>query len=199
MLKYKIAVFVSGGGTDLQSIIDAINSGFINNAEIALVVGSKNGIYALERAEKAGIPYKVYQKSDYISLYEMFDKVIEELHQREIDYIILAGYLLILSKNIIEKYRNRIINIHPSLIPKYCGDGYYGMKVHKAVIEGKEKESGATVHFVDEGTDTGEIIMQENVPVFDNDTAESLAKRVLELEHTLLPKAIKKLLTEKQK
>lgn len=199
MLKYKIAVFVSGGGTDLQSIIDAINSGFIDNAEIALVVGSKNGIYGLERAKNNNIPTKVYQKNEYDSLHCMFEDVIKDLKKREIDYIVLAGYLLILSPNIIQKYRNRIINIHPSLIPKYCGDGFYGMKVHNAVIAAKETQSGATVHFVDEGTDTGEIILQEKVAVYNEDTPQSLSKRVLELEHTLLPKAIKKLLTERKK
>lgn len=199
MLKHKIAVFVSGGGTDLQSIIDAINTGFIDNAEIALVVGSRHDIYALTRAQKANIDYTVYQKNDYNSLHDMFEAVIKELQQKKIDYIVLAGYLLILSKNIIEKYRNRIINVHPSLIPKYCGDGFYGMKVHSAVISAKEKESGATVHFVDEGTDTGQIIMQDKVPVYENDTPETLATRVLELEHKLLPKAIKKILMERKK
>ena len=193
-MKHKLAVFVSGGGTDLQCIIDSINSNYIDNAEIALVIGSKNGIYALERAKKEKISTKVFDKNDFKDLNEMFEKIIIELKKEEIEYIILAGYLLILCPNIIEKYRNRIINIHPSLIPKYCGDGFYGMKVHKAVIEAKEKESGATVHFVDEGTDTGKIILQESIQVSANDTPEILQRRVLELEHKLLPKAIKKIL-----
>ncbi len=198
MLKYRLAVFVSGSGTDLQSIIDAVESEYIENAEISLVVGSKEGIFALERAKSANIPTTVYKKDDYNSLSDMFEAVICRLEHERIDYIVLAGYLLILTPNIVSKFRNRIINIHPSLIPNYCGDGFYGMRVHKAVIAAGEKFSGATVHFVDEGTDTGDIILQEKVPVLDNDTADTLAQRVLKLEHSLLPKAIKKLLTEKK-
>ncbi len=198
MLKYKLAVFVSGGGTDLQSIIDAADSGYIENAEISLVVGSKEGIFALERAKSANIPTTVYKKEDYNSLFDMFEAVIYRLKQEGIDYIVLAGYLVILTPNIISQFRNKIINIHPSLIPKYCGDGFYGMRVHQAVVDAGEEFSGATVHFVDEGTDTGGIIMQEKIALKEGDTAETLASRVLELEHNLLPKAIKKLLTEKK-
>lgn len=198
MLKYKLAVFVSGGGTDLQSIIDAADSGYIENAEISLVVGSKEGIFALERAKSANIPTTVYKKEDYNSLFDMFEAVIYHLKQEGIDYIVLAGYLVILTPNIISQFRNKIINIHPSLIPKYCGDGFYGMRVHQAVVDAGEEFSGATVHFVDEGTDTGGIIMQEKIALKEGDTAETLASRVLELEHNLLPKAIKKLLTEKK-
>ncbi|MFW5780180.1 MAG: phosphoribosylglycinamide formyltransferase [Bacillota bacterium] len=161
--KCNIAVLVSGSGTDLQSIIDSIKEGFIKNAKITVVVGSKENIFGLERAKRENIPTVVYKKSDYDNLHTMFQEVIKDLEKRKIDLIVLAGYLLILTPNIIEKYKNRIINIHPSLIPQYCGDGFYGMKVHKAVIENKEKYSGATVHFVDEGTDTGEIIMQEKI------------------------------------
>ena len=200
MLKtYNIAVFVSGGGTDLQAIIDKIKSNDIKNAQISLVVGSKDGIYALERAQKEKIPTVVYQKKDYDSLNQMFDDVSIELEKRKIDLIVLAGYLLILTPNIVNKYKNKIINIHPSLIPKYCGDGFYGMKVHEAVVANNEEYSGATVHFVDEGTDTGEIILQEKIQVRKDDTPQTLAKRVLELEHRLLPKAINKIINGEEK
>lgn len=194
MLKYKLAIFVSGSGSNLQSIIDAIDNKYIDNAEIALIIASKEGIYALDRAKKANIKSVVYNKNNYSRLDKMFDAMIMELVNAKIDYIVLAGYLSILSSNIIKKFPNQIINIHPSLIPKYCGDGFYGMRVHQAVIDNKENESGATVHYVNEGIDTGEIILQEKVPVHKEDTAEDLAKRVLELEHKLLPKAIKKIL-----
>ena len=190
----KLAVFVSGSGSDLQSIIDSATSGQLP-AEIAVVVASKDGIFALERARKHGIPSVVYCKNDFNSAEEMYDALTDELVSRGIDFIVLAGYLTILTPNIVRAFERRIINIHPSLIPKYCGDGFYGMRVHEAVIKNGEKESGATVHFVDEGTDTGEIIMQESVPVLETDTAETLQKRVLTLEHSLLPRAIKKIIT----
>ncbi|MGB4034247.1 MAG: phosphoribosylglycinamide formyltransferase [Christensenellales bacterium] len=193
MLK-NIAVFVSGSGTNLQAIIDSIKLGQIKNARISLVVASKEGIYALERAKRENIPALIYKKANYPSLDKMFEEITIELEKRQIDLIVLAGYLLILTPNIVKRYRNRIINIHPSLIPKYSGDGFYGMKVHKAVIENKEEYSGATVHFVDEGTDTGEIILQERVKVYENDTPETLAERVLELEHKLYAKAINKII-----
>jgi phosphoribosylglycinamide formyltransferase-1 len=199
VLKYKLAVFVTGGGTDLQSIIDSIKSGYIDNAEIALVIGSKKGIYALERAKKAGIDTEVFEVKDFPDRAQMFEAIIKKLEEKEIDFIVLAGYLLILSPNIVDRYRNRIINIHPSLIPKYCGNGFYGMRVHEAVIKAGEKESGATVHYVDEGADTGEIILQQKVPVYEDDTPQTLADRVLKLEHRLLPQAIKKILTERTK
>ncbi|HHU43552.1 MAG: phosphoribosylglycinamide formyltransferase [Bacillota bacterium] len=189
-----IAVFVSGSGTNLQAIIDSIKLGQIKNARISLVVASKEGIYALERAKRENIPALIYKKANYPSLDKMFEEITIELEKRQIDLIVLAGYLLILTPNIVKRYRNRIINIHPSLIPKYSGDGFYGMKVHKAVIENKEEYSGATVHFVDEGTDTGEIILQERVKVYENDTPETLAERVLELEHKLYAKAINKII-----
>lgn len=189
----KIAVFASGGGTDLQSIIDAVESGYISNAKISVVIGSKEGIYALERAKKANIETAVFNKNDFDNLSVMYEEVIGFLKEREIDMIVLAGYLTILTKNIVHAYEGRIINIHPSLIPAYCGDGFYGMRVHRAVVENKEKFSGCTVHYVDEGTDTGKIIAQVKVPVLSDDTAETLAARVLEAEHKLLPETIKKL------
>lgn len=195
-----IAVFVSGSGSNLQSIIDAVSVGEIV-ARIALVVGSKADIYALERAKKADIPTVVFDKKQFSSDNLMFDMLLLELKKHKIDLIVLAGYLSILPKKFVESYVKRIINIHPSLIPKYCGKDFYGMKVHQAVIEGKEKFSGATVHFVDEGTDTGEIILQEKVAVKSDDTPQSLQQRVLGVEHQLLPKAINtviKLLLEEQ-
>lgn len=188
----KIAVFVSGGGSDLQSIIDAIKAGELD-ATIELVVASKDGIFAIERARRENISAEVFCKTDYPSIDDMYEKLIERLRGLEVEYIVLAGYLTILTPNIIKAFERKIINIHPSLIPKYCGMGMYGMKVHRAVVENGEKVSGATVHFVDEGADTGEIIAQESVAVLPNDTAETLQKRVLELEHKLLPKTLKKL------
>lgn len=195
MLK-KLAVFVSGSGSNLQSLIDAQNSGYIDNAKIKLVIASKPDIFALERAKKENIEALVFEKNKFENIDVMFLEIIKELKQRQIDYIVLAGYLTILPKIIITEYESKIINIHPSLIPAYCGDGFYGMRIHNAVIEAKEKRSGATVHFVDEGVDTGNIIMQEEVEVYENDTPETLQKRVLELEHKLLPKAIKYLTKE---
>lgn len=191
----KIAVFVSGSGTDLQSIIDAVNNGKLK-VIIELVVASKPEIFAIKRAENAGIDVKVYAKSEYIDVETMYEEMIVELQKRKIDYIVLAGYLTILTKNIIKAFKDRIINIHPALLPKFGGKGYYGMKVHEAVIAAKETKSGATVHFVDEGTDTGKIIAQAEVDVYQGDTAESLQKRVLELEHKLLPETLAKLLNE---
>lgn len=191
----KIAVFVSGGGTDLQSIIDAVKSGDLK-VEIALVVASKAGIFAIKRAEEAGIPVSVYEKRDYETIEEMYDELIDELNEKGVEFIVLAGYLTILTSNIISAFRRRIVNIHPALLPKFGGHGYYGMRVHKEVILAGETESGATVHYVDEGTDTGEIISQIKVPVYPYDTPETLQARVLEKEHELLPNTLKKLLNE---
>ena len=191
----KIAVFVSGGGTDLQSIIDAVKSGDLK-VEIALVVASKAGIFAIKRAEEAGIPVSVYEKKDYETIEEMYDELIDELNEKGVDFIVLAGYLTILTSNIISAFRRRIVNIHPALLPKFGGHGYYGMRVHREVILAGETESGATVHYVDEGTDTGEIISQIKVPVYPYDTPETLQARVLEKEHELLPNTLKKLLNE---
>lgn len=191
----KIAVFVSGGGTDLQSIIDAVKSGDLK-VEIALVVASKAGIFAIKRAEEAGIPVSVYEKKNYETIEEMYDELIDELNEKGVEFIVLAGYLTILTLNIINAFRRKIVNIHPALLPKFGGHGYYGMRVHKEVILAGETESGATVHYVDEGTDTGEIISQIKVPVYPYDTPETLQARVLEKEHELLPNTLKKLLNE---
>ena len=191
----KIAVFVSGGGTDLQSIIDAVKSGDLK-VEIALVVASKAGIFAIKRAEEAGIPVSVYEKKNYETIEEMYDELIDELNEKGVEFIVLAGYLTILTSNIINAFRRKIVNIHPALLPKFGGHGYYGMRLHKEVILAGETESGATVHYVDEGTDTGEIISQIKVPVYPYDTPETLQARVLEKEHELLPNTLKKLLNE---
>lgn len=188
----RIAIFVSGGGTDMQSVIDSIKKGEING-KVVLVIASKNGIYAIERAKKENIPYRVFLKEDYASLNDMDAEILKVLNEFKIDLIVLAGYLNILTEKLVKAYERKIINIHPSLIPKHCGKGYYGIRVHRSVIESGDKISGATVHYVDENADTGEIIMQKTVPVYDTDTPESLQERVLELEHRLLPEAVKKL------
>ncbi|NWO25264.1 phosphoribosylglycinamide formyltransferase [Peptostreptococcaceae bacterium oral taxon 081] len=178
---FNIAVMVSGSGSNLQAIIDNVNLGYIK-ANIELVISSKQDVYALKRAKENNIK-SVVLKDDV-------KKMLEVLEENDIDLIVLAGYLSIVDKKIIERYENRIINIHPSLIPKYCGKGYYGIKVHKQVIRNKEKVSGATVHYVDNGIDTGEIIIQEHLQVNEDDTAQTLQKRILEIEHKILPKAI---------
>lgn len=180
--KTKVAVLVSGGGTNLQAIIDKVQSGELPQVELVKVISSKEGAFALERAAKADIPTAVAK--------EQAD-VLNELKACGTELIVLAGYMKVLSEEIIKEYRNRIINIHPSLIPKYCGKGFYGIRVHNAVIAGGEKESGATVHYVDEGVDTGEIILQRKVPVEPGDTPEDLAARVLKTEHVILAEGLK--------
>ena len=181
--KVNIAVLVSGGGTNLQALIDKAQAGEIPGAQIVRVIASREDAFALERAAKAGIKGTVAKSQQ---------EVLAELDDAEADIVVLAGYMKVLSAEIIERYRNRIINIHPSLIPKYCGKGFYGMRVHTAVIEGGEKESGATVHYVDEGVDTGEIILQEKVPVMEDDTPQDLAARVLNVEHRILAEGLNK-------
>lgn len=176
----KIAVFVSGGGTDLQSIIDACQNHEIN-AEIKLVVSSRKKAYGLERARLAGI------KAEYIRDDEL---LIQRLQEEEIELIVLAGYLAIVSDRLIELYQNRIINIHPSLIPSFCGPGFYGLHVHEAALKRGVKVSGATVHFVSPVVDGGPIILQEAVDISDLKTAEDIQARILEIEHRILPKAV---------
>lgn len=178
----KVAVLVSGGGTNLQALIDKVADGQLSEVELVKVISSKEGAFALERAAKAGIPTAVAK--------EQAD-VLRELSESGAELIVLAGYMKVLSAEIIKNYRNRIINIHPSLIPKYCGKGFYGIRVHQAVIAGGETESGATVHYVDEGVDTGEIILQRKVPVEPGDTPEDLAARVLKVEHVILAEGLK--------
>lgn len=185
----RLAVMVSGGGTDLQSVIDGVQSGKIP-AEIAVVISSKPGVYALERAKKAGIPGVVICKKDYADEQAFFDANLGALWEYGAEGVVLAGYLSILGRQMIEAYPNKIINIHPSLIPSFCGKGYYGLRVHQAVLDYGAKVSGATVHFVDEGADTGPIILQQAVSVLPEDTAESLQQRILEVEHEILPEAV---------
>ncbi|MBF8982901.1 phosphoribosylglycinamide formyltransferase [Lutibacter sp. B2] len=190
MQHLKIAVFVSGGGTNLQALIDHIEEGEMP-ARIECVLSSKEDAYGLERARNHNIEGIFIGKKNYPECNERTCKILGILENYKIDLIVLAGYMGILDKAIIEEYRHRIINIHPSLIPSFCGKGFYGEKVHEGVLAYGAKITGATVHFVDEGTDTGPIILQKSVSVEDDDTVESLAKRVLKVEHELLPKAVK--------
>lgn len=179
----KVAVLVSGGGSNLQSILDYKNENF----KVEMVIGSKEGIYALERAKNANIPTYVVSKKDYGK--ETSNKILE-LTKGKVDLIVLAGYLSILDGEILKEFKDKIINIHPSLIPSFCGDKMYGMHVHNAVRASGVRFTGCTVHFVNEEVDGGAIILQEVVPVYFNDTAEDIQKRVLVEEHKLLPKAI---------
>lgn len=191
----KIGVLISGSGSNLQALINSIENGDIKG-EIKLVISNKQDAYGLVRARKAGIESMFINPKDFSKDKLYNEKIMEEMEKREIDLIVLAGYLKILSKEFTKKYKKRIINIHPSLLPSFGGKGYYGDKVHRAVLERGVKITGATVHFVDEGTDTGEILLQEAIKVREDDTVESLRERVLKVEHKLLPKAVK-LLCEK--
>ena len=190
MSSVNIGVLISGGGTNLQSIIDSIEAGKIKG-EIKIVISNRKDAYGLIRAEKAGIKALYIDKKEFNTEEEYNEKIIEEFTKREIELVVLAGYLKVLSKGFTEKYQGRIINIHPSLIPSFCGKGCYGEKVHQMVLEHGVKVTGVTVHFVDEGTDTGPIIIQRAVEVKDKDTVDTLKKRVLTVEHELLPEAIK--------
>ena len=187
-----ISVLVSGGGTNLQAVIDNVENGFIENAKSVQVIASKEDAYALTRAKNHNIKGVYIGKKNYPVMSERTDAIIRALDEEKTDLVILAGYMSVLEPKLIEAYRNKIINIHPSLIPKYCGKGFYGHFVHEAVIAGGETESGATVHFVDEGVDTGKILIQEKVPVLPDDTPDTLSARVLEVEHRILPLAAKK-------
>lgn len=196
----KIAVFVSGGGTNLQAIIDNIESNKIRNSKISLVLSNKKDAYALERAKKHNILGKVLSRKDFDTNDDYCRQLLDVLESMDIDLIVLAGYLAILPKAIIDRYPNRIINVHPSLIPAFSGKGYYGLKVHEGVLERGCKVTGATVHFVDEGTDTGPIILQKAVLVKDDDTPESLQKKVMEeAEWLILPQAIDLIANDKIK
>lgn len=187
----KVAVFVSGSGTNLQAIINSIESGQTTNASIELVISNNEGVYALERAKKAGIESIVLSPNAFTTKEEYIDILLKRLEEKKIDLIVLAGYLPIIPKGLVDAYPNKIINVHPSLIPSFCGKGYYGLKVHEAVLERGVKITGATVHFVDEGTDTGPIIIQKEVYVAKNDTKESLQLRVMEeAEFIIMPIAI---------
>ena len=187
----RVAVLVSGGGTNLQAIIDAKNAGKIPSAELALVLASNEKAYALERAAKAGIPFEVLRKAkgEEPSLYG--ERLMEVLRRHEIDLVVLAGFLTILPENVIRAYDHRILNVHPSLIPSFCGDGFYGLRVHEAALQKGVKVTGATIHFVNEITDGGDIIAQKAVEVLPDDTPETLQKRVMvEAEWVLLPQAV---------
>lgn len=187
----KIAVCVSGGGTNLQAILDAIDNGTITNAEVKVVISNNKSAYALERAKNHGIENLCISPKDYPSREAFNETFLAKLDSYEVDLVVLAGFLVVIPPKMIETYRNRIINIHPSLIPSFCGTGYYGLKVHEGVLSRGVKVTGATVHFVDEGTDTGPIILQKAVAVEQDDTPEILQRRVMEqAEWIIMPKAI---------
>ncbi len=192
----RVAVCVSGGGTNLQAIIDAVKDGRIRNTELVRVISNKPGAYALERAAKAGIEGVTVDRKAYPQKADFEDALIAAIDEATPDFIVLAGFLVVLPAKLVSKYRGRIINIHPSLIPSFCGDGFYGLKVHEAALSRGVKVTGATVHFVDEGTDTGPIIAQKAVYIQDGDTPEILQKRVMEeAEWVLLPQVIDRLAT----
>ncbi|NLJ32119.1 MAG: phosphoribosylglycinamide formyltransferase [Clostridiales bacterium] len=187
----KIAVLVSGGGTNLQALIDAQAAGKIGNGELALVVSSRADAYALQRAKAAGIPVEVLVRRSF-STQEQYDEALISLLKRcGIDLVVLAGFMTIISGRVIREFENRIVNVHPSLIPSFCGEGFYGLKVHEAALRKGVKVTGATVHFVNEVCDGGPIILQKAVEVLPDDTAETLQHRVMEqAEWKLLPKAV---------
>ena len=187
----KIAVLVSGGGTNLQALIDAQQAGMFENGAITAVISSKPGAYALERAAKAGIPGYVIPRKDFPSNRAMTVALVEKLKELEIDLVVLAGCMVIFTNELVEAYPNAIMNVHPALIPSFCGEGYYGLHVHEKALEYGVKLSGATVHFVTEECDGGPIIAQQAVPVLENDTPETLQKRIMEqAEWKLLPEAV---------
>lgn len=186
-----VVVLVSGGGTNLQAIIDAVESGNITNTRIVGVISNNKNAYALTRAKQHGIHSECISPKDYASREEFNERFLEKLDEMNPDLVVLAGFLVVIPPQMIERYRNRMINIHPSLIPAFCGKGFYGLKVHEAALDRGVKVVGATVHFVDEGTDTGPIILQRAVEVRSGDTPEILQRRVMEqAEWKILPKAI---------
>ena len=186
-----VVVLVSGGGTNLQAIIDAVESGAVTNTKVTGVISNNKNAYALERAKNHGIQGICISPKEYASREEFNEKFMETVDELKPDLIVLAGFLVVIPSAMIEKYRNRIINIHPSLIPSFCGTGFYGLKVHEAALARGVKVVGATVHFVDEGTDTGPIILQKAVEVQQGDTPEMLQRRVMEqAEWKILPQAI---------
>ena len=195
--KIKIAVFVSGGGTNLQALIDKQKSGVIKSGEIKLVISSNPNAYAIKRAEKAKIPCAVVSKKECGSQAEFEKQIRALLKQYDIELIVLAGFMSILSESFTAKYPKRILNVHPSLIPSFCGKGFYGLRVHEAALEYGVKVTGATVHFVNEIPDGGEIIMQKAVEVCDGDTPETLQKRVMvNAEWIILPQSVEKVCAE---
>ena len=190
----RVVVMVSGGGTNLQAIIDGVADGTISNTQLVGVISNNPGVYALERAKLANIPSTVVSPKEYESRAAFNDALLATVSSYKPDLIVLAGFLVVIPEKMIDAYENRIINIHPSLIPAFCGTGYYGLKVHKAALERGVKVTGATVHYVDKGTDTGPIIMQKAVYVEEGDTPKTLQQRVMEqAEWKLLPAAINKI------
>lgn len=197
MSKTKIAVLVSGGGTNLQALIDAQASGIIQNGEIALVISNKEGAFALERAARAGIPTAVISKKKLGSAEAFEEKLIATLQEADIELIVLAGFMVILSKRFTDIFANRILNVHPSLIPSFCGEGFYGLHVHEAALTYGVKVTGATVHFVNEIPDGGKIIMQRAVEIKEGDTPEVLQRRVMEeAEWRILPLSVEQVSRE---
>lgn len=192
----KIAVLISGGGSNLQSIIDNINSGYLKNCAIEYVISDRENAYGIKRAKENNIKTMVFDRKKYSKA--LSDEILKVLKDK-VNLIVLAGFTSILNKSFIESFKNKIINIHPSLIPNFCGNGMYGIKVHEAAINYGVKVSGCTVHFVDEGTDTGAIILQKTVSVYGEDSPEGLQKRVLIEEHKALPEAIKLISEDKIK
>ena len=187
----RIAVMVSGGGTNLQAIIDGINEGKITNTEICLVFSNNPKAYAIERAKKAGIPYVVKSPKEFEKREDFNEALLQVLLDAKPDLVVLAGCLVVIPEAVVKAFPNKIINIHPALIPSFCGTGYYGLKVHEKALERGVRVSGATVHFVDEGTDTGPIILQKPVMIRDDDTAETLQRRIMEqAEWKIMPMAI---------
>lgn len=185
-----IAVLVSGGGTNLQALIDAEKNGIIKSGKISLVISSKDGVFALERAKKADIPFKVLSRKEYSDNESYSDELLKILEENNIGLVVLAGFMTVLKGRILINYKNKIINVHPSLIPSFCGDGFYGLKVHEKALEYGVKVTGATVHFVNDVTDGGAIILQKAVEIQNEDTAEILQKRVMEqAEWRILPLA----------
>jgi phosphoribosylglycinamide formyltransferase-1 len=193
----KIAVMVSGGGTNLQALIDAEREGIIKSGKISLVLSNKADAYALERARLAGIDTAIVEKKSFASREDFESRIIEILDEREIDVIVLAGFMVILSERFTSHFKDRIINVHPSLIPSFCGEGFYGLRVHEAALAYGVKVSGATVHLVNEIPDGGKIIMQKAVEVLDTDTPETLQRRIMEeAEWKILPLSCEKICSE---
>ena len=190
---FKITVLLSGNGTNLQALIDAVNSGVLPEVKIVQVISNRKEAYGLKRGKDASIPTYFLEKTNNNSLKGQDENLFRILELEKPDLIVLAGYLKRVDEPVISAYKKRIINIHPSLLPKYGGPGFYGLKVHQAVLNSGDKETGATVHYVDQGMDTGRIILQEKVSVDPNDTAEEISKKVLEIEHRILVEAVKKI------
>ena len=187
----RVAVLVSGGGTNLQALIDAQERGDIINGRIAAVIASKPGVFALERARRAGIPGYVVARKDYPNSRAMTAALVDKLKELNIDLVVLAGFMVILTEEMVRAYPNAILNVHPALIPSFCGEGYYGLHVHEKALEYGVKLSGATVHFVSEECDGGPIVLQRAVEVRENDTPETLQRRIMEqAEWVLLPRAV---------